>query len=90
MESPICGLATAAEYLYILVPQVLSNIEFLAHVSFTCIKSTFTYPRKEFLTQRQTRPAPSLTPRPLRMHSSAVSRRTRPANASTAPATVAE
>ena len=42
VSPPLANIAT-------IVPQALCNIEFLAHVTFTCIGSTFSYPHKELL-----------------------------------------
>jgi len=42
----ICGLTTAEECHYMFVSQVLCSIKFLAHVTFICIESTFSYPYK--------------------------------------------
>jgi len=42
-------------YTLVLVPQALCSIEFLAHVTFTCIGSAFSYPYKEFLISRPPR-----------------------------------
>ena len=56
--------ATNGECCHTLVPQALCSIEFLAHVTFTCIGWMLSYPLKEFLIlslhQVETAPAPQV------------------------------
>ena len=48
-DTPICGFANTGECRYTLVPQAFCSVEFLAHITFTFIETTFSYPHKQFL-----------------------------------------
>jgi len=58
LDTTICGLVTT-ECRYTLLPQALCSIEFLAHVTFTCIGPIFSYPHKKLFISSLTRPGTS-------------------------------
>jgi len=50
LETPICGLAITGRCHYTIAPKALCSV-FLAHVTFTCLRSTFSYPHKKLLSR---------------------------------------